>query len=94
MDVVIVGGHGQIAMRLAKLLADRGDRVRGVIRNPDHAADLEAVGAEGVVCDIPVTITVANVASRCDGRASAHLTPAPAGRVRAHLTPPAAAGRS
>ena len=39
-------------MRLAKLLADRGDRVRGVIRNPDHAADLEAVGAEGVVCDI------------------------------------------
>ena len=52
MDVVIVGGHGQIAMRLAKLLADRGDRVRGVIRNPDHAADLEAVGAEGVVCDI------------------------------------------
>ena len=52
MDVVIVGGHGKIAMRLAKLLADRGDRVRGVIRKPEQAADLEALGAEAVVCDM------------------------------------------
>ncbi len=52
MDVVIAGGHGQIALRLEKLLAGRGDRVRGLIRNPDHAADLEAAGAEAVVCDL------------------------------------------
>ena len=52
MDVVIAGGHGQIALRLEKLLAARGDRVRGLIRNPDHAADLGAVGAEAVVCDL------------------------------------------
>jgi uncharacterized protein YbjT (DUF2867 family) len=52
MDVVIVGGHGQIALRLTKLLADRGDRVRGVIRNPDHSSDVEAAGGEAVVCDI------------------------------------------
>ena len=25
---------------------------RGLIRNPDHAADLEAAGAEAVVCDL------------------------------------------
>ena len=30
----------------------RGDRARGLIRNPDHAADLEAIGAEAVVCDM------------------------------------------
>jgi len=52
MDVAVVGGHGQIALKLERLLADRGDRARGLIRNPDHAADLEAVGAEPVLCDI------------------------------------------
>jgi uncharacterized protein YbjT (DUF2867 family) len=52
MDVVVVGGHGQVAMRLLKLLSERHDRARGVIRNPDHAEDLKAVGAEPVLCDI------------------------------------------
>jgi uncharacterized protein YbjT (DUF2867 family) len=52
MDVVIAGGHGQIALRTLRLLAERGDRARGLIRNPDHAADLEAVGAEAVICDL------------------------------------------
>jgi uncharacterized protein YbjT (DUF2867 family) len=55
MDVVIVGGHGKIALRLEKLLADRGDRARGLIRNPDHAADLEERGAEPVRCDVEAT---------------------------------------
>jgi uncharacterized protein YbjT (DUF2867 family) len=52
VDVVIAGGHGQIALKLLALLAERGDRARGLIRNPEHAADLEAVGAEPVVCDL------------------------------------------
>jgi len=52
MDVVVVGGHGQVALRLLALLAERGNRARGVIRNPDQAADLESRGAEAVVCDI------------------------------------------
>ncbi len=52
MDVVIAGGHGQIALHLERLLAERGDSVRGLIRNPGHAADLERMGAEAVVCDM------------------------------------------
>jgi uncharacterized protein YbjT (DUF2867 family) len=52
MDVVIAGGHGKVARRLGRLLADRGDRVRGIVRNPDHVADLEADGVEGVVVDM------------------------------------------
>jgi uncharacterized protein YbjT (DUF2867 family) len=52
MDVVIAGGHGQIALRLESLLAGRGDRVRALIRNPDHEADVRAAGAEPVVCDL------------------------------------------
>jgi uncharacterized protein YbjT (DUF2867 family) len=39
-------------LRLLRLLAERGDRARGVIRKQEQAADLEAVGAEAVVADI------------------------------------------
>jgi uncharacterized protein YbjT (DUF2867 family) len=52
VNVVIVGGHGQIAMRLAKLLAERGDSPRGIIRKTEQADDLEAIGAEPIVLDI------------------------------------------
>jgi len=45
--VVIAGGHGKIALSLERLLWRRGDSVAGFIRNPDHAPDLSAVGAEG-----------------------------------------------
>ena len=52
MDVVIAGAHGGIGMRLGKLLAERGDRVRGLIRNPAQSDDLRGVGVEPVVCDL------------------------------------------
>ena len=52
MLVAIAGGHGQIALRLARLLADRGDAARSLIRNPDHADDIRAAGGEPVVCDL------------------------------------------
>jgi uncharacterized protein YbjT (DUF2867 family) len=52
MDVVVAGGHGKVALQLLRLLAERGDRARGLIRNPAHSVDLEAAGAEPVVCDM------------------------------------------
>jgi uncharacterized protein YbjT (DUF2867 family) len=52
MDVVVAGGHGKIGMRLLRLLAERAQRARGLIRNPDHATELHNVGAEAVLCDI------------------------------------------
>jgi nucleoside-diphosphate-sugar epimerase len=52
VDVAIAGAHGQVARRLTRLLAERGDRVIGLIRNPDHADDLRSDGAEPVVCDL------------------------------------------
>ncbi|HEY4746027.1 MAG TPA: NAD(P)H-binding protein, partial [Steroidobacteraceae bacterium] len=52
MDVVIAGGHGKVARHLARRLIARGDRVRGLIRNPDHADDLRADGTEPVLCDL------------------------------------------
>jgi nucleoside-diphosphate-sugar epimerase len=52
MYVAVAGAHGKVARRLARLLVARGDHVRGLIRNPDHAADLEADGTHPVVCDL------------------------------------------
>src|ERR1700730_17015140 len=52
MRVVIAGGHGKIALLLERLLAERGDQAVGLIRNPDHAADVRQAGAEAVVCDL------------------------------------------
>src|SRR3954468_20500286 len=52
MDVVIAGGHGQIAMQLGQLLTEDGHRVRGIIRNPDQSGDLEALGMEPVIFDL------------------------------------------
>jgi uncharacterized protein YbjT (DUF2867 family) len=59
VDVAIAGGHGQVARRLARLLVARGDRVRGLIRNPDHADDLRADGSEPVLCDLESASTAA-----------------------------------
>jgi uncharacterized protein YbjT (DUF2867 family) len=66
MEVVVAGGHGKIAMRLLRLLAERGDRARGLIRNPDHAADLEAVGAEPVLCDLEGQDSIAEEVNGAD----------------------------
>jgi nucleoside-diphosphate-sugar epimerase len=52
VDVVVAGGHGKIGLALGRMLGGRGDRVRGLIRNPDHAPELTAIGVEPVVCDL------------------------------------------
>lgn len=52
MKITIIGGHGKVALILSRLLADRGDTVTSIIRNPDHAADVAATGAEALVLDI------------------------------------------
>ena len=47
--LVIIGGHGKVALHLTKILTKGGHQVSSVIRNPDHAADVEAAGATAVV---------------------------------------------
>jgi nucleoside-diphosphate-sugar epimerase len=66
MRIVIAGGHGKIALILERLLAQRGDSVAGLIRNPDQVADLEAVGAEAIVVDLEKA-SVAEVAQHVRG---------------------------
>jgi len=50
--VAIAGGHGQIALRLAKIMSERGDEVVALIRNPDHADEVKQAGAEPALVDL------------------------------------------
>jgi uncharacterized protein YbjT (DUF2867 family) len=52
LTIVIAGAHGQIARLLGELLSGDGHTVRGIIRNPDHAADLQAIGVTPVLHDL------------------------------------------
>lgn len=52
MRIVIAGGHGKIALRLAARAAARGDASVGLIRDPDQADDVRAAGGEPVVADL------------------------------------------
>lgn len=64
--IAIIGGHGKVALRLARLLTDRGDQVGAFIRNPDHVADVEAAGATAVMGDVE-NLTTGQIAALLDG---------------------------
>ncbi|MBO0923731.1 NAD(P)H-binding protein [Cellulomonas sp. zg-ZUI199] len=52
MRVVVVGGHGKVARLLAPLLIARGDDVVPLVRRPEHADELAALGAQPALLDI------------------------------------------
>ena len=52
MVVAIAGGHGKIGLRLTRLLAERGDRALGLIRNPDHKDHIATEGGTPIVIDL------------------------------------------
>ncbi|MCX5559958.1 SDR family oxidoreductase [Streptomyces sp. NBC_00038] len=66
MRIVIAGGHGQIALRLERLLAARGDEVAGIIRRAEQGDDLRTAGAEPVLCDLE-SASVEEVAAHLQG---------------------------
>ena len=66
MRIVVAGGHGQVARRLARALVARGDTPVGLVRNPDHVADVQSDGSGAVVLDLE-TATVRDVAGAVSG---------------------------
>ena len=52
MQVVIAGGHGQIALHLERVLADSGHRVIALIRSRDQDSDVREAGGEPMLCDL------------------------------------------
>jgi uncharacterized protein YbjT (DUF2867 family) len=66
MGIVVAGGHGQVALRLERLLTAAGHAAVGIVRNPDHLDDVRAAGAEALICDLEET-DVDTVAGHLDG---------------------------
>ncbi len=64
--VTIIGGHGKIALRLARILTGAGHDVTSWIRSADQSADIEAVGATPAVLDVE-SMSVAEMASAIAG---------------------------
>ncbi|MEB3050807.1 SDR family oxidoreductase [Mycolicibacter sp. MYC123] len=50
--IVIIGGHGNVALLLSPILADAGEEVTSIFRNPDHSEEVAVTGAVPVVADI------------------------------------------
>jgi uncharacterized protein YbjT (DUF2867 family) len=69
MRIAIAGGHGQIARRLSRLLAERGDTPLAIVRNPAHVADVEGDGATAVLLDLEDTDATALAAQLADADA-------------------------
>ncbi|WP_413601505.1 NAD(P)H-binding protein [Curtobacterium sp. Curtsp57] len=52
MKIAIAGGHGQIALLLARLITEAGHEAIGIVRNPAHVSDVEQTGAAAIVADL------------------------------------------
>ncbi|TFB76355.1 SDR family oxidoreductase [Cryobacterium glaciale] len=50
--IAIIGGHGKVALHLARLLTAHGHEVSSLIRNPAHSDDIAATGATPVLADV------------------------------------------
>ncbi len=50
--ILLIGGHGKVALLLEPLLVEAGHQVTAVIRNADHEADVAATGAAPLVADV------------------------------------------
>ncbi|MBT2594537.1 NAD(P)H-binding protein [Arthrobacter sp. ISL-72] len=64
--LAIIGGHGKVALELARILAADGEDVTSFFRNPDHTEDVAATGATPSVLDVEHT-TTAELASALRG---------------------------
>ncbi|HTO01281.1 MAG TPA: SDR family oxidoreductase [Microthrixaceae bacterium] len=57
MKVVVIGGHGKVALQLQRILAADGQVVTSLFRNPEHSTEVAATGAVPVVADVEALST-------------------------------------
>jgi nucleoside-diphosphate-sugar epimerase len=50
--IAILGGHGKVALPLARLLSDTGHDVTSIFRNPEHRDEVARTGAVPIVADL------------------------------------------
>lgn len=56
-DIVIIGGHGRVALLTIPLLVADGNTVTAVVRDRGHLADVADAGATGLVADVETMCT-------------------------------------
>ena len=61
--ILLIGGHGKVALLLEPLLVAAGHHVTAVVRNPAHEADIAAAGATDVDADTSLSVARADVAA-------------------------------
>ena len=59
MRIVLLGGHGKVASLSLPLLVSAGHEVTAWVRNPEHVADVEALGATARVFSLEEADTAA-----------------------------------
>ena len=64
--IAIIGGHGKVALHLARILTGQGHEVTSLFRNPAHATVVEATGAAAVVADVE-ELSATEIAERIAG---------------------------
>ena len=52
MKVLVAGAHGKTARRLVRMLVEKNHEVRGLVRKEEQMPDVEADGAQPVLCDL------------------------------------------
>jgi uncharacterized protein YbjT (DUF2867 family) len=72
MRVFLAGATGVIGVRLVPLLVAAGHVVAGMTRSRDKVAELTALGAEPVVCDVFEAVTLTDAVSAFEPDAVMH----------------------
>lgn len=68
MQVLLLGGHGKVALHLTPLLLNRTWSVTSVVRNPDHEEEILALG-KGCKGNLKVLISsLADIKSAADAQ--------------------------
>lgn len=86
MKICIIGGHGKVALLLHPLLVEGGHEVSALIRNQDHAEEVDETGAQSVVADVETMDTEA-LAAQFAGFDAVIWSAAPAAATRIAPTP-------
>ena len=66
-QITIIGGHGKVALRLARLLTRAGHEVTSWVRNPEQVEEVAATGARPEVADVEM-LDVRQMAERLRGQ--------------------------
>jgi nucleoside-diphosphate-sugar epimerase len=67
LKVLVAGARGKTARSLVRMLAEGGHEVRGLVRKEEQLPEVEAEGAEAVLCDLELETVEGGVGEAVEG---------------------------